>query len=271
MKAASVVIYIMMGGLVGCGQSEFSLSQSQGPKPSARVAQDPDRGVETNPSSNAQSNADAIPAQQPKKVSPPIPVIGSYLVGELLNEARVPVKDAEVTVQEVGVEPTTVKTDANGRYRMGIVSLSNVTRISVANGNSQASFATDANVVALMEQALEGKSGEVEKLFQLQLASSRTGSSRLSYQLVVPPELDNMNPRMSLKVLEGAGGIQVTVTAVDDESGLAPEAYSFDGGASWTNSSVQTLPAGTNIRPGFIVVRDRANNRASNNITIVAQ
>jgi len=260
-----------VGGLVGCGQSEFSLSQSQSPKPPARVAQDPERGVQTNPNSNSQSNADAIPVQQPKKVSPPIPVIGSYLVGELLNESRVPMKDAEVTVQEVGLEPTTVKTDANGRYRMGIVSLSTVTRISVVSGNSQASFAIDANVVALMEQALEGKSGEVEKLFQLQLSSLRTGSARLSYQLVVPPEADKVNPRMSLKVLEVAGGIQVTVTAVDEESGLAPQAYSFDGGLSWTDSSVRALPAGTNIGPGLIVVRDRANNRASNNITIVAQ
>jgi len=34
---------------------------------------------------------------------------------------------------------------------------------------------------------------------------------------------------------------------------------------------VRALPAGTNIGPGLIVVRDRANNRASNNITIVAQ
>ncbi|MEY2987333.1 MAG: hypothetical protein RJB13_854 [Pseudomonadota bacterium] len=270
MNFLSAIGLFVLGVSTGCGQSDFSLSQSQSGKPPARVNQDPESGVEQSRDSVNHSNADASPVQQqPMKVSPPIPVIGSYLVGELLNEELMPVKDAEVTVEEAGVEPLMVKTDANGRYRIGIVSLGNVTSISVKGVSFQATLPASAVLKSTLEQAVEDKSGNIQKLLQLRLSTLR-GVSQLSYQLVVAPEQDKLSPQMTVQVSEVAGGIQVAVTAKDYESGLAELAYSFDKGVSWSRESIRTLPAGTTILPGTIVVRDRAGNRASNSITISA-
>ena len=50
--------------------------------------------------------------------------------------------------------------------------------------------------------------------------------------------------------------VTLTITAVDNESGLAPEAYSFDGGANWQTSNQKTYTENTsNIA---IRVRDKA-------------
>jgi hypothetical protein len=272
MKALSKLALIAFGLMSGCGQSEFSLSQSRGPETAPQVLQNQERGVEQNAQTPNQSNADASPVErQPTKVSPPIPVIGSYLVGELLDEARMPVKDAEVTLHETGIEPQSIKTDANGRYRVGVVSLLNVTSISVTSVSVKATLALGASARAALGQALEPESGTAQRLFQLQLRASATGTTQLAYQLVVPPEQDKTIPKMSLQIREVGGGIQVAITATDEQSGLAPLPFSYDRGVSWTSESTKTLPAGTVIDPGMIVVRDRANNRASNAVTIAAQ
>ena len=51
--------------------------------------------------------------------------------------------------------------------------------------------------------------------------------------------------------------IEVTVSAEDEESGLAEEAYSTDGGATWRSSASFTVTEGTDLH---ILVRDRAGN-----------
>jgi len=271
MKALWSAVLMILGGVAGCGQNDFSLSQPQDTRSATRVLQDPDNGVETNPLSENQSNADASPARQPIKVSPPTPVIGSYLVGELIDADRMPVKDAEVILREEGLEAHTVKTDSRGRYRVGIVSLQNVTSITAVTVSSQASLTIEKNVLGVLEGALEVANGRIQRLFQLQLNTVRGGTSQLSYQLVIPPEQDKTDPIMSLKVSEAFGGIRVTVVASDSESGLAALAYSYDRGASWTSQPEKILPAGTAITPGLILVRDRANNRAANTFTVAAQ
>jgi len=274
MKALWSAVLMILGGVAGCGQNDFSLSQPEDTRSATRVLQDPDNGVETNPLSENQSNADASPTRQPIKLSPPTPVTGSYLVGELIDADRMPVKDAEVILREEGLEAHTVKTDSRGRYRVGIVSLQNVTSITAVTVSSQASLAIEKNILESLKLALQDANGGFQRLFQLQVNNMtvKGETSQLNYQVVVPPEQDNTNPViMSLSVSETVGRIRVTVVARDAESGLAALAYSYDRGASWTSEPEKILPAGTVITPGLILVRDRANNRAANTITVAAQ
>lgn len=269
MKAVFNILALTLLLLAGCGHSEFSLSQSETPSGSAGELQDTERGVVRNPVVSSQSNADVLPAEpQPRKVLPPVPVIGSYLAGELLNESREALADAEVTLSEDGRVPVSVRTDRSGRFRLFVVNPSSVVSISTFVSGLETTLIVGAGERISLREALEDESGAFGSLFQLKLTAASGGARVLESSLVVPPERDLIKPIMSLSVREIAAGVEVTVTASDAESGLAAQAYSYDNGKNWIAANVFVLPAGSAISVGMVRVRDRANNIAMNTLLL---
>lgn len=257
--------------LTGCGQSEFSLSQSQRTAKKEALATSDDASIQTNNTVPTQSNADAAPEPAPLPVLAPVPVIGSYLVGELFDPSRGPVQEGEVTLEEGGRDFMTVRVDGEGRFRLPVSNLAATTALRVTLNSGVAKLTVDQKVQNEMKQSLEVENRKPQVLFQLKVSRQSTGI-RLDSQVIVPPELDRTKPIMSFKTVntgEVAGAIEVSIRASDAESGLAPQAYSYDGGASWTDSATKLLPAGTTITVGLIRVRDRANNQSQNNVTIL--
>ena len=63
-------------------------------------------------------------------------------------------------------------------------------------------------------------------------------------------------------------GLTVTVTASDTGSGLAAQAYSFNGGASWQASNTFTASGSQSWVAGTIMVRDAVGNIAYNQTTV---
>lgn len=62
--------------------------------------------------------------------------------------------------------------------------------------------------------------------------------------------------------------VRITVTASDDQSGLAPEAYSWDGGATWTSSSSYEMTSSGKI---LLKVRDLLGNESVQEIEMIRQ
>lgn len=254
--------------LTGCGQSEFSLSQSQRTAKKEAPATSDDASIQTNNTVPTQSNADAAPEPAPLPVLAPVPVIGSYLVGELFDPSRGPVQEGEVTLEEGGRDFMTVRVDGEGRFRLPVSNLAATTALRVTLNSGVAKLTVDQKVQNEMSQSLEVENRKPQVLFQLKVIRQSAGI-RLDSQVIVPPELDRTRPIMSFNTREVAGAIEVSIRASDAQSGLAPQAYSYDGGASWTDSATKLLPAGTTITVGLIRVRDRANNQSQNNVTIL--
>lgn len=62
--------------------------------------------------------------------------------------------------------------------------------------------------------------------------------------------------------------VQITVTATDDQAGLAAEAYSWDGGVTWTSSSSYEVTSSGKI---LLKVRDLLGNEAVQEIEMIRQ
>ena len=78
---------------------------------------------------------------------------------------------------------------------------------------------------------------------------------------------DTTAPQMEIQV----SGLTVTVKASDSESGLAEEAYSFNGGWTWQKSNQYTAQGAYTWVPGTIVVRDKAGNLNYNRTSVVVK
>ncbi len=83
----------------------------------------------------------------------------------------------------------------------------------------------------------------------------------------VPAQTDTTPPSMKIVT----SGLTVTVTASDTGSGLAAQAYSFNGGASWQTSNKFTATGTRSWVAGTIMVRDKAGNIAYNKTTVTVE
>ena len=90
----------------------------------------------------------------------------------------------------------------------------------------------------------------------------------LNYNRVpVSTESDTTAPEMDIQV----DSATVTVKASDSGSGLAAEAYSFNGGWTWQASNQYEVLNGYTWVPGTIVVRDKAGNMNYNRTSVMVK
>ena len=96
----------------------------------------------------------------------------------------------------------------------------------------------------------------------------RDKNGAMDYNRVsVTVEKDNTAPEMETQ----ASGLTVTITASDADSGLAEEAYSFNGGWTWQKSNQYTAQGAYTWVPGTIQVRDKAGNVNYNRASVTVK
>lgn len=214
-------------------------------------------------------NEDSVASDE---VIPPQVVLGGYLTMVVTTgTTNSPVPAGVVSVLEEGVPEQQFRTDSYGRVSMPIKNAYRAQRITIQQ--SSKSLTNIVNLTDTDRKNLAATITETDVLATgklpekvLNAAVQTTGGS---IQLTVQPGAeywsDTTPPDLSFRTSDVAGGKSVMLVASDAGSGLHPEAYSFDGGVTWTANSERTFPSGTTIPAGQFVVRDNADNTASNN------
>lgn len=254
----------------GCGSLSYESSsssaasasgQSQNKKPSSGQ---PESGSKQCCDTGSPQNDSSAPI-------PPVPVVGSFLAGFVTGMDGAPLVNSTVVLEETGLPPVTKTSDANGLVRLEIADPNNIERISVQR---RVAGITVENLVVLTVQQRQLAAGATysagvsvpQNLLEMRVAAD---GSPLVLGGIMNPALDKAIPKINYSSMpRSEGQVELIITGSDAESGLHPQPYSFDGGATWTTQTRWTLPAGYTIQPGQIQVRDRAGNKNVINGTI---
>jgi hypothetical protein len=270
--------------LVACGDASYSdVSQAAGNgsrKNSAQPAagkQNPQDGSKTNidaplccgtqPTNTPQAGEDATSG-----VLQPVPVVGSYLAALVTDTSGIALPNTEVVLQETGHAEVKSISNNSGYVRLNIADPKKIERITVRRkmGSTLAESSLNFSNAEREIASLSTYSRQVTAL-PAKLLEMRTGSSgsTLAIATVVNPETDTRPPQLgSINTTPAANGKTVIINASDAESGLHPQAYSFDGGVTWNSSNQFTGPVGSSIPAGQIQVRDRAGNITKSTFTL---
>lgn len=281
------LVIAVISVVTGCGQSSYD-GGTQSPtlrKPrdltntsSANSSQkqtnsSADNGQSAESSKGAiQGNADVVASDE---VIPPQVVLGGYLTMVVTTgTSNTPVPAGVVSVLEEGVPEQQFETDSYGRVSMPIKNAYRVQRITIQQPRKRLTNIvnlTDTdrkNLAATITETDVLATGKLPEKVLNAAVQTTGGSIQLTVQPGAKYGIDTTPPSLSFKTSDVAGGKSVMLVASDAGSGLHPEAYSFDGGGTWTANSERTFPSGTTIPAGQFVVRDNAGNQAKNTFAL---
>ncbi|MEN9809069.1 MAG: hypothetical protein RLZZ488_636 [Pseudomonadota bacterium] len=273
--------------MTGCGQSSYDGATQS---PSFRKKPDATNPSNTNGTQNPsnssadtsqttdtfkdpiQGNEDSVASDE---VIPPQVVLGGYLTMVVTTgNANTPVSAGVVSVQEEGVPLHQVKTDRYGRVSIQLRNAFSVQRITIqqpSQGISSVLNLSDLdrkNLAATITQTDILATGKLPEEVLNAACQPAGGAIQLSVQAGSKYAIDTTPPSLSFKTSDVAGGKSVTLVASDAGSGLHPEAYSFDGGKTWSANPERTFPSGTTAPAGQFVVRDNQGNTATNTFAL---
>lgn len=256
----------------GCGSLVYDSSTTTATSASGRLQDNKAPSVQTESASKQCCDAPSVQNDATAPI-PPVPVVGSFLAGFVIDEKGFPLANAKVILEEKGLSPVTKTSNAAGLVRLEIADPDNIERIAVQR--KVAGKTIENFVVLSLQQRQLAKvatypadpagSGVPENLLEMRAGAE---GSPLILGRITNPAVDKTIPKINMNAFESGGQIVVDISGSDAESGLHPLPFSFDGGATWSTQTRWFLPLGSTIESGRVQVRDRAGNKNVVNGTI---
>jgi hypothetical protein len=274
--------------LMACGEANYK--KLLGNDPQQPTSQKPQGQNNPKPSGTPLCCEAAQPAPDSEKeadaradVTPPVPVVGSYLAARVTDANGIAVASAEVVLKEAEQPLVKAISNAAGLVTLPVVAPRRVEqilvrrRIGTSISESSLSLSSGDQDVASratysreksedrMQTLLEMRAGDHGSTLSLRSIRNAEIEARSSETDTRPPQLNEINTSPS-----GANQKIISINASDSESGLHWAAYSFDAGRTWSSSNQTTATTGTTLTAGQIQVRDRAGNiaRTTFNLTL---
>ncbi|MBM3381100.1 MAG: hypothetical protein FJY29_01500 [Betaproteobacteria bacterium] len=274
------LILITVSLLVACGDADYSRAQGQETRNPA--SSNPSSKKKSQQPSEAPPCCDAVGAQPdpenaqvtpPPEVFVPVPVVGSYLAAFITDASGLALPNTEVVMEETGLQASSARTNSAGYVNLPVADPRKVERILVRRRTgtavSESSLiiqATHFDALVRATYRIDAPNAVPQTLLEMRAG---TNGSTLMLSNISNPANDKNPPRLgAINTAAVGGGESVTVNATDAESGLHPQAYSFDAGVTWVSSNRFVYPSGTSLPPGQIQVRDRAGNIAKTTFTL---
>jgi hypothetical protein len=186
-----------------------------------------------------------------------------------------PVTAAVVSVAEEGVPQQQAETDRFGRVSIRLKNAYLVQRITIQQPSKRITNIVNLsdvdrkNLVSTITETDVLATGKLPEKVLNAACLTTSGIIQLSVQAGSKYPTDTTPPSLSFKTSDVAPSSKlVAIAASDAGSGLHPEAYSFDGGTTWSANPERTYPSGTTLAAGQVVVRDNVGNTATNNFAL---